>query len=84
MNVSEETIPGPKRQLGRAPKGITSPLLKRPTVLMVRVSWQGEVAMSRACPESDKSEAQDSPLLSDRIRDDCHGLACLTPYKLSL
>ena len=63
MNAIEGTMPEPKLQLGRVPKGITSPLLKRLTVLMVRVSWQDEVATSRAYETSDKDEAHDSPLL---------------------
>ena len=62
MNAIEGTIPGPRLQLGRVPKGIISPLLKHLTVLMVRVSWQDEVATSRAYETSDKDEAHDSPL----------------------
>ena len=59
-------MPGPKMQLEGVPEQTALPLSRRVTVLMVKVSWEGVVAMSRAfqdryAPGKDGAHGSPSP-----------------------
>ena len=61
-----ESMPGPKMQLEGVPKQTALPLSRRVTALMVKVSWEGVVATSRAFQDRyarGKDRAQGSPSL---------------------
>ena len=79
----KEAVPGPKLRLGGVRERADWPLSNYPTGLMVRVSWQGVVAVSRArrC-RGDVVLPRSFP--TDRIcGDDIPALTPLAPYKLT-